>query len=245
MRFGTNAEREFYFAQYHVWGALQELKYELNRAENLALRYLPQYKSKLDMLVLRRDAAVSRLHNAAAHMEALYGKANFNPAQPRVPKGNSDGGRWTDIGGNDGSSSRAPIPQPRPEGIGVPQPEEGLRSVYPLETVILAAGSIAALPARAVIGVVQALSGKIVSDVSSRLAISKAARSIEQYLGGKGRVIEKNGNYTFIRGDKQIRFDFGSRHGPHFHLQRLIKGKSGKVITQDAIVKKHRFPFKI
>lgn len=29
----------------------------------------------------------------------LEGKANFNPDQPRVPKGNPDGGQWTDEGG--------------------------------------------------------------------------------------------------------------------------------------------------
>lgn len=31
---------------------------------------------------------------ALAH-EGLFRKANFNPAQPRVPAGNLDGGRWT------------------------------------------------------------------------------------------------------------------------------------------------------
>jgi hypothetical protein len=37
----------------------------------------------------------------------LEGKANFNPNQPRVPKGNPDGGRWTDEGGegDDGFSA--------------------------------------------------------------------------------------------------------------------------------------------
>ncbi len=29
-------------------------------------------------------------------LDALHGKANFDPNQPRVPAGNSDGGQWTD-----------------------------------------------------------------------------------------------------------------------------------------------------
>lgn len=33
------------------------------------------------------------------------GKANFNPGQPRVPKGNPDGGQWTDAGGSSGGEA--------------------------------------------------------------------------------------------------------------------------------------------
>jgi hypothetical protein len=32
-------------------------------------------------------------------------KAGFNPNQPRVPAGNSDGGQWTGSGGGSGSSA--------------------------------------------------------------------------------------------------------------------------------------------
>jgi hypothetical protein len=32
---------------------------------------------------------------ALAFRLALDGKANFNPNQPRVPRGRPDGGRWT------------------------------------------------------------------------------------------------------------------------------------------------------
>jgi hypothetical protein len=35
----------------------------------------------------------------AAHRHGLALKAGFNPNQPRVPKGNPDGGQWTDAGG--------------------------------------------------------------------------------------------------------------------------------------------------
>jgi hypothetical protein len=33
------------------------------------------------------------------------GKANFNPSQPRVPKGNPDGGQWTDASGSSGGEA--------------------------------------------------------------------------------------------------------------------------------------------
>jgi hypothetical protein len=47
-------------------------------------------------------------------------KANFNPSQPRAPRGSSIGGRWVDAGGGSGTSPLArPIPaQYRPPGGG-------------------------------------------------------------------------------------------------------------------------------
>jgi hypothetical protein len=38
-------------------------------------------------------------------LDALHGKANFNPTQPRVPRGNPDGGQWTDDPAHGGSWS--------------------------------------------------------------------------------------------------------------------------------------------
>lgn len=35
-------------------------------------------------------------------------KANFNPNQPRVPRGNPDGGQWTSTGGPQASQSAGP-----------------------------------------------------------------------------------------------------------------------------------------
>jgi len=37
-------------------------------------------------------------------LSLLEGKANFNPSQPRVPKGNPDGGQWIDEGADEGSA---------------------------------------------------------------------------------------------------------------------------------------------
>jgi hypothetical protein len=72
-------------------------------------------------------------------LDALYGKANFNPNQPRVPRGNPDGGQWTDDpahGGGEGrlqtgrSATRRRPPrrlrEPRQPGVRVtitPKPE--------------------------------------------------------------------------------------------------------------------------
>ena len=38
-------------------------------------------------------------------------KANFNPNQPRVPRGNPDGGQWTSTGGSTGRTRVAQIPR--------------------------------------------------------------------------------------------------------------------------------------
>lgn len=49
------------------------------------------------LLQLRADLAALEVRWAIAKLAYKY---NFNPAQPRVPAGTPDGGRWTDTGGN-------------------------------------------------------------------------------------------------------------------------------------------------
>jgi hypothetical protein len=65
--------------------------------------------------------------------------------------------------------------------------------------------------------------------VSSRQKIDNAIRAIEDFLGGKGKVISNaDGDIILMRGDKKIRFDIRDPHGdkPHFHLeQRTPNGK--------------------
>jgi hypothetical protein len=51
--------------------------------------------------MLAAEAVVYRLATLAATC-----KANFNPNQPRVPAGNSDGGQWTNGGGDGGDRGR-------------------------------------------------------------------------------------------------------------------------------------------
>jgi hypothetical protein len=43
--------------------------------------------------------AAARRFEIAAHRHRLALKYGYNPAQPRVPRGNPDGGQWTDAGG--------------------------------------------------------------------------------------------------------------------------------------------------
>lgn len=46
---------------------------------------------------------------ACLRLELLQRKANFNPAQPRVPRGSPSGGQWTNAGGGgDRTGSTAP-----------------------------------------------------------------------------------------------------------------------------------------
>lgn len=53
---------------------------------------------KRALLGLEWELAAQRFLLAGKRLFALLGKANFNPAQPRVPVGISDGGQWTGTG---------------------------------------------------------------------------------------------------------------------------------------------------
>jgi hypothetical protein len=54
--------------------------------------------------------AAARFLLSAARLELLL-KANFNPNQPRVPPGNSDGGQWSGSGGGGTPASHTPGPR--------------------------------------------------------------------------------------------------------------------------------------
>ncbi len=54
---------------------------------------------------LRRGAWLMRAHVVevkAARLAEIVRATKFDPNQPRVPRGNSDGGQWTDAGGGGG-----------------------------------------------------------------------------------------------------------------------------------------------
>jgi hypothetical protein len=57
----------------------------------------------ISMSLQLRAAAVANNLRRLAHSV----KANFNPNQPRVPRGNPDGGQWTDAGGGGDSNQLA------------------------------------------------------------------------------------------------------------------------------------------
>jgi hypothetical protein len=65
-------------------------------------------KQETERLRVQREIASLRLELALLRLgETWRRKANFNPNQPRVLAGNSDGGQWTDGGGHtDFSASR-------------------------------------------------------------------------------------------------------------------------------------------
>ena len=53
----------------------------------------------------------------AAALQAPWRKANFNPNQPRVPRGNPDGGQWTQVGVPEDEVLVAQNAPPLPEQI--------------------------------------------------------------------------------------------------------------------------------
>jgi hypothetical protein len=55
---------------------------------------VPQHHHRM----LNRGAATLRLHAAAVRLSLAF-KAGFRPQQPRVPRGNADGGQWTLVPG--------------------------------------------------------------------------------------------------------------------------------------------------
>lgn len=61
------------------------------------------------ILDLKQEIAAQRFLLAGRRLVALLRKANFNPAQLRVPAGSPDGGQWTDTGSGTGSSGEATV----------------------------------------------------------------------------------------------------------------------------------------
>ena len=63
------------------------------REEQVVLEAKHQRKIEREALRLKAEIASLRFELALAPLGA---KAKFNPSQPRVPAGNSDGGQWTE-----------------------------------------------------------------------------------------------------------------------------------------------------
>lgn len=71
--------------------------------------------------------------------------------------------------------------------------------------------------------------------------IDNAVRAIEDFLGGKGKIITNaDGDMILMRGNKKVRFDIMDPHGdkPHFHLEK--KTPNGKWIDASP---EHRYYF--
>jgi hypothetical protein len=82
-------------------------------------------EAKREAASLRSQIAGNEMLLALYRLEALLRKANFNPNQPRVPTGTSDGGQWTGDGSGGGSSGTdriRPIPISYGSGNKPPKP---------------------------------------------------------------------------------------------------------------------------
>jgi hypothetical protein len=95
----ARARRDFYCAHRNAYFANETLRAALARAKrNPALTCEKKFRLEIDILCTRCNSAMDGVERADQRLETI--KANFNPAQPRVPAGNSDGGQWTDSGGS-------------------------------------------------------------------------------------------------------------------------------------------------
>ena len=75
-------------------GQVSELK-NRSLALKLRLRALAGIVRNESRETRELEASIARLRSVIDEL-----KANFDPNQPRVPAGNSDGGQWTDVGGS-------------------------------------------------------------------------------------------------------------------------------------------------
>lgn len=74
-------------------------------------------EAKGNIASLRGRIMAARMLLALCRFELLLRKANFNPNQPRVPRGSSDGGQWTDAGGSVRPGSSAVLSDAIPDNV--------------------------------------------------------------------------------------------------------------------------------
>jgi hypothetical protein len=186
------------------------------------------------------EASAQRVRHALGVLAELLEK--YDPNQPRVPAGNSEGGRWTDGGSGSGSngdrSSRPHINDFLPD-VTHPdyrEPELGHPPVVEIFSGLTTFG------ARAAVRVAAGLA----SAVGASNRISRAVKLIEEYLGGIGQVkLNRAGDIYVMRGNKKVRFDInnpGRQKKPHFQIEELVK-EGGKRKWKDA-GPEHRYFFR-
>ncbi len=145
----------------------------------------------------------------------------FNPYH--VPAGSPEGGQFTHgPGGGGEADSNGSIANegsgssPRPGEADYVEPGLG----HP--PVVEALSGITVFGARAVIATVMGLTRA----AGSTAKITRAAQSIEEYLGGKPDRIFRNraDDLVIMKGNKKIRFDINNPYPdkePHFQIERL------------------------
>lgn len=202
----------------------------------------------------------------------------YNPYQRRVSAGYRDGGRWTATGlSSEGPSAerrrqsinrtKRPMPIKKPKPLkrlpsGKPvkprmvsqseldrlrAADKPLESVYPLENIAGLGVLGRILLPRALREVTQIVAG-IRSTRQSTARIQRAAKAIEEFLGGAPKNIGRNskGDLYMTRGDKKVRFNIEDSHGrpEHYHLEVGKVDMRGKMQYTDAVPGKHIIPFK-
>lgn len=152
---------------------------------------------------LKIKCALYELQRAIERCLDKIEAVKYDPNQPRVPAGRPDGGQWTRIGA------------PSIDEIDDPP----LEPVYPIETLIFGLAGLSARGAMAAARLAAGLSNRW----ASNRRIARAARAIEDYLGGRPKKVFRNRSDDLIimHDDKKIRFDLNNTSGdkPHFHIE--------------------------
>jgi hypothetical protein len=76
----------------------------------------------------------------------------------------------------------------------------------------------------------------------SKALLERSAKSVENYLGGRGKIIRNSaGDAVIMKGDKKIRFDINKSSGdlPHFHVEKQTLTGKWKDVG-----KRHRYYFR-
>ena len=84
---------------------------ELQQEREIAKERANLLELKSIITAVRRELAWQRFQDAFSRYVQMRLKAGFNPAQPRVPANNPDGGQWTTVAGNDAGSDSSDFAQ--------------------------------------------------------------------------------------------------------------------------------------
>lgn len=199
------------------------------RAHRIAFSHYMRWGSVPEALTSMLEETSSMKAFLEALADFAY-KYNFDPNQPRVPSGNSDGGQWTSGGGHGQS-----YPD-NPHGYSALPPDEpGLGHSYGIEIAftLLFVGRtlLRRTPLGAVIALGEPLFGRVVSRVfggtAAGLDAAATTARLESTLAPGGRLIGEAGS------DPTIRELPGGRSAAEKMFQQLSKG--GTVTTPDKL----------
>ncbi|MDJ0652184.1 MAG: RHS repeat-associated core domain-containing protein [Simkaniaceae bacterium] len=87
----------------------------------------------------------------------------------------------------------------------------------------------------------KSLKDGVINIKNSRQKVDSAIKAIENFLGGKGKIITNaDGDIILMKGNRKVRFDVRRPHGdkPHFHLEQKMPNRKWVDVSSD-----HRFYF--